>query len=79
MVSPTVTTEALSGIDDFFFRVCSTTRLFATRNAEYQLKQNRMHRVAAAYGVNHDRLLKLKNRYDPGNLFRMNQNIPPAD
>jgi len=49
MVSPTVTTEALSGIDDFFFRVCSTTRLFATRNAEYQLKQNRMHRVAAAY------------------------------
>jgi len=32
-------------------------------------------RVRAAYGVNYDRLVKLKSKYDPTNLFRMNQNI----
>jgi branched-chain amino acid transport system substrate-binding protein len=51
MVSPTVTTEALTGIDDYFFRVTSTTRSFASRNANYQIKANRMWRVAAAYDL----------------------------
>jgi hypothetical protein len=35
-------------------------------------------RVAAAYGANHQRLRELKRRYDPGNLFRVNQNVVPA-
>lgn len=35
-------------------------------------------RVKQAYGQNYERLLQLKQNYDPNNLFRMNQNIKPA-
>ena len=34
-------------------------------------------RVKAAYGGNYQRLVELKNRYDPTNFFRLNQNIKP--
>jgi FAD/FMN-containing dehydrogenase len=33
--------------------------------------------LRASYGVNYDRLVELKTKYDPGNLFRKNLNIPP--
>lgn len=36
-------------------------------------------RIRAAYpGATWDRLRRIKARYDPDNLFRLNQNIPPA-
>ena len=36
-------------------------------------------RIRAAYGeANYERLVELKNKYDPQNMFRLNQNIPPS-
>jgi hypothetical protein len=35
-------------------------------------------RVREAYpGPTWNRLVEIKSRYDPGNFFRLNQNIPP--
>ncbi len=34
-------------------------------------------RIHAAYGRNYDRLVEVKTKWDPGNLFRMNKNIMP--
>jgi hypothetical protein len=35
-------------------------------------------RVRAAYGDKYDRLVALKNTFDPTNFYRVNQNIRPA-
>lgn len=35
-------------------------------------------RIRATYGPNYDRLAAIKAKYDPNNLFRVNQNIKPA-
>ncbi len=35
-------------------------------------------RVRASYLGNYDRLAQMKAKYHPGNLFHINQNIPPA-
>ncbi len=35
-------------------------------------------RVRAAYRGHYDRLAQIKAKYDPGNLFRVNQNIKPS-
>jgi FAD/FMN-containing dehydrogenase len=46
----------------------------------YMTRDEPLERVEAAFGAEKfGRLRELKRRYDPGNLFRQNQNIPPAD
>jgi hypothetical protein len=35
-------------------------------------------RIKSSYGVNFDRLQKLKTRYDPDNVFHLNHNIVPG-
>lgn len=34
--------------------------------------------IQAAFGANYERLRKVKEKYDPANFFRVNQNIEPA-
>ncbi len=35
-------------------------------------------RIRSAYGPNYERLVQIKRKYDPDNLFRTNQNIVPS-
>ena len=41
------------------------------------LNEDESDRIADAYGANYARLAEVKAKYDPGNLFRSNQNIQP--
>jgi FAD/FMN-containing dehydrogenase len=52
---------------------------FATGGAYVNfLTQDEQDRVGAAYGDNYQRLVAVKNKYDPSNLFSVNQNIRPT-
>jgi FAD/FMN-containing dehydrogenase len=47
-------------------------------NVNFLTAEEGVARVHAAYGAaNYERLVELKNKYDPQNMFRLNQNIPP--
>jgi Berberine and berberine like len=51
-----------------------------TRDSAYvnYLDGDEQDRVRSAFGSKYDRLVAVKTRYDPTNLFRMNHNIKPA-
>ena len=44
-----------------------------------QIGEEGEERIRAAYGGNYARLVALKNKYDPTNFFRLNQNIKPTE
>jgi FAD/FMN-containing dehydrogenase len=47
------------------------------RYVNYLDGDERADAVRSAYGPNYERLVEIKRRYDPQNLFRLNQNIVP--
>ncbi|WP_291846929.1 ABC transporter substrate-binding protein [Accumulibacter sp.] len=51
LVSPTVSTEQLSGRDDHFFRVASSNHASARRVAQYVLQQSGRQRLVAAHDL----------------------------
>jgi FAD/FMN-containing dehydrogenase len=56
---------------------CDAMRPFSTGGAYLNFTPE--DRVRDAFGtVKYERLVTLKNRYDPDNLFRLNQNIKPT-
>lgn len=44
----------------------------------FQAEDEGEDRLHTAYRDNYDRLVEIKSRWDPGNVFRHNRNIPPA-
>jgi FAD/FMN-containing dehydrogenase len=42
------------------------------------LTQDEADRIQGAYGPNYARMVSIKEKYDPTNLFRLNQNVKPA-
>jgi len=56
--------------------LAAATRPFSTGGA--YVNEAWDEKPAAAFGVNYERLVEIKNRYDPTNLFRHNTNIAPT-
>lgn len=58
----------------------AATEPFATGSAYVNfMPEDEPDRVRKVYGANYGRLASIKGRYDPTNLFRLNQNIPPLN
>jgi FAD/FMN-containing dehydrogenase len=73
--APVDDTRCIGWARDFF----TATAPFASGGVYVNFQsEDESDRVRAAYGPNYDRLARVKRAYDPGNLFRMNQNIGPA-
>lgn len=58
----------------------TATERFATKGVYINFLGNEDDEVRAQdnYGINYERLVRIKNMYDPSNFFRINQNIRPA-
>ena len=51
----------------------------ATGGTYVNFEADREGREQNAYGANYERLAELKAEYDPENVFRLTQNVKPAD
>jgi FAD/FMN-containing dehydrogenase len=73
---PEQDSECISWARDLF----NATRPYAMGGVYVNfMTEEESDRIDAAYGSNYERLAQVKKKYDPGNLFRLNQNIKPAD
>jgi len=81
-VGPAFTPEMAEGILAYLARVAEATRPFQTGDTYVnfmELEGASSERVKAAYASeDYERLVALKDRYDPQNLFRFNRNISPS-
>jgi hypothetical protein len=81
-VGPAFTPEMAEGVMAYLTRVAQATRPFQTGDTYVnfmELEGASPERVKAAYAPEeYERLVALKDRYDPQNLFRFNRNIAPS-
>lgn len=68
--------EIVSWTDDLYDALAEHST-----GGEYVNNQSRLGdaRAKAAYGDNYERLVEIKNEWDPDNLFRVNQNVTPTE
>jgi FAD/FMN-containing dehydrogenase len=81
-IGPAFTPEMAEGVMAYLARVAEATRPFQTGDTYVnfmELGGASAQRVKAAYAPeDYERLVALKDRYDPQNLFRFNRNIAPS-
>jgi FAD/FMN-containing dehydrogenase len=81
-VGPAFTPEMAEGVVAYLARVTDATRPFQTGDTYVnfmELDDASAERVKAAYAPeDFERLVALKDRYDPHNVFRFNRNIAPS-
>src|ERR687898_538297 len=81
-VGPAFTPEMAEGVVAYLARVTDATRPFQTSDTYVnfmELDDASAERVKAAYAPeDFERLVALKDRYDPHNVFRFNRNIAPS-
>jgi FAD/FMN-containing dehydrogenase len=63
----------IAAVRDFYYALEPHMAGFYTN-----LHQDERGQVGGNYGANYPRLVELKNKYDPTNLFRLNANIKPS-
>ena len=67
--------EHIRWIKSYWARIEPFTRGFYTNDLEVDEGSAA---INANYRENYDRLVSIKNKYDPGNLFRLNANVQPT-
>lgn len=67
-------TDHISWLKDYWATLLPHTEGFYAND----LSDESIRRISANYRGNLERLVELKNKYDPDNLFRLNANIPPS-